>query len=584
MFSADGKVSKTLYFYVFWNLVKVFLLASGVIAGIMSFGGLLKQLTGNGLSLPQVIQMLGYAMPAMQTYSLPIAALFATTVVYGRLSADNEVTAVRAAGIGLGPLGMGLPALVGGVIVAILALVLLSFVVPSLTLKIERTVVSNLGQIVVNRIQQQHQVHLAQAGAQPMTIFAQNAWLEPTDPKEPETQVVTMTGVSIVNYAKATDDRKLQVPEEFYIAKQAQVYIRQAPPEADEQESTVQMRGTLADGMKFPRQVTDRQDAALQGGVRTQTFGPFPLQSPLRENTKFMDIRHLQYLQDHPEKSQRMRDSLADLIRNDQQRDYLDGIRKQLTTMGQVQFQTAAGERYTLRSGTLPPRLDKFRLVLGSAPQPSGQPPETVRLIQTRGGDLPSIESDANEARMRVYPDNEAGKFSITMELQDAVVKVNDEQSARDSFERSFTVPMPQNIKAISNRTVSAYLRRSDLPPGDARLLIRNLMKQNNSVISEMHSRISFGLSCIVLTLVGYGLGVVTRSGNYLNAFAVSVVPAIISIVLIVTGQHICENVPPDLNPLKFHNPLHLGLVIIWAGNVIVLGLAIVILTKLRRM
>jgi len=583
MFSADGKVSKTLYFYVFWNLVKVFGLASAVIAGIMSFGGLLKQLTGNGLSLGQVVQMLGYAMPAMQTYSLPIAALFATTVVYGRLAADNEVTAVRAAGISLGPLGMGLPALVGGVLVSILALFLLNFIVPSLTLKMERTVVSNLGQIVVNRIQQQHQVHLAQAGAQPMTIFAQNAWLEPTQADEPETQIVTMTGVSIVNYAKATDERKLQVPEEFYIAKQARVYIRQAPPEADEEESPVQMRGTLTDGMKFPRQVTDRQDAALQGGVKTQTFGPFPLQSPLRENTKFMDIRHLQYLQDHPEKSQRMRDSLADLIRNDQQRDYLESIRKQLVTMGQVQFLTASGERYSLRAGTLPPRIDRFRLILGSTPAPTGPQPETVRLIQTRGGDLPSIESDANEARMRVYPDDDTGKFSITMELQDAVVKVNDEQSARDSFERSFTVPMPENIKAISSRTVSAYLTRSDLPPADARLLIRNLMKQNNSVISEMHSRISFGLSCIVLTLVGYGLGVVTRSGNYLNAFAVSVVPAIISIVLIVTGQHICENIPPEMNPLKFHNPLHLGLVVIWSGNVIVLGLAIVILTKLRR-
>lgn len=580
-------LSKTLFFYVFWNLVKVFGLASAVIAGIMSFGGLLKPLMDNGLSLGQVARMLAYAMPAMTTYSYPIAALFATTVVYGRLASDNEVTAVRAAGISLGPLGLGFPALVGGVIVSIMSLFFLSFVVPAATLRVERTVVSNLGQVVVNRITQQHQVHLVQSGAQPMTIFARSAWLEPAEADSPETQVVTMDGVSIVNYAKATGPKALQIPEEFYVAKQARAYIRQpVPNESEGDEAPVQMRATMSDGMKFPRETTGGQDAKIQGGVRTQQFGPFPLQSPLRENTKFMDIRHLQDLQQHPEKSQRMQDSLADLIRNDQQRDYLDSIRRQLLTVGTVQFRTVTGEQYTLVLGTMPPSMDRLRLILSTAPtsaDANGARAESVQLIQTRGGDLPSITSIAHEARLRVFPETDEGKFSITVELQDAVVRVGSDESARDSFERSFTVPMPDGIRDIATRTVKSYRERKDLPAADARLLIRNEMKQYNSVVSEMHSRISFALSCIVLTLVGYGLGVMFKSGNYLNAFAVSVVPAIVSIVLIVTGQHICENIPPDINPLKFHDPLHLGLVTIWTGNVLVLAIAIGLLARLRR-
>ncbi|HEY0007329.1 MAG TPA: LptF/LptG family permease, partial [Tepidisphaeraceae bacterium] len=132
-------MSKTLFLYVFKNLLSVFLLASGVIAGIMSFGGLLRPLTETGLDVSQVGQMLSFAMPAMTTYSYPIAALFATTVVYGRLASDNEVTAVRAAGISLGPLGLGFPALVLGLIVATCSLLLLSFVVPWATLKMEKT-------------------------------------------------------------------------------------------------------------------------------------------------------------------------------------------------------------------------------------------------------------------------------------------------------------------------------------------------------------------------------------------------------------------------------------------------------------
>src|SRR5437868_4871505 len=120
-------MSRTLFWYIFKDLLRVFFLTSGALAGIMSFGGLLRPLTEHGLDIGQVVRMLSYFMPAMTTYSLPIAALFATTMVYGRLSADNEVTACRAAGIS--HLAMALPALVLGLLVALFSLLLLCFIV-----------------------------------------------------------------------------------------------------------------------------------------------------------------------------------------------------------------------------------------------------------------------------------------------------------------------------------------------------------------------------------------------------------------------------------------------------------------------
>src|SRR5688572_17295528 len=121
-------MSRTLFRYIFWDLLKIFGLASGVLAGIMSFGGLLRPLTEHGLDASQAVRMLSYFMPAMSTYSLPIAALFAAPMVYGRLSADNELTACRAAGISF--LAMGLPALMLGLFVSIASLLCLCFVVP----------------------------------------------------------------------------------------------------------------------------------------------------------------------------------------------------------------------------------------------------------------------------------------------------------------------------------------------------------------------------------------------------------------------------------------------------------------------
>src|SRR3954451_4686007 len=141
-------MSRTLFWYIFRDLIRIFLLTSGALAGIMSFGGLLRPLTEHGLDAGQAAKMLSYFMPAMTTYSLPIAALFATTMVYGRLSADNEIVACRAAGIS--HLAMALPALVLGLTVATFSLLLLCFIVPAFMLRAEKVVFSNVAQIVAN--------------------------------------------------------------------------------------------------------------------------------------------------------------------------------------------------------------------------------------------------------------------------------------------------------------------------------------------------------------------------------------------------------------------------------------------------
>src|SRR5215218_8247821 len=118
-------MSKTLFWYLLKDLLRIFLLASATLAGIMSFGALLRPLTQHGLDAAQVGMILSYFSPAMTTYSLPIAALFATTIVYGRVSADNELTACRASGIS--HMSIALPALALGLFVALFSLLMLSF-------------------------------------------------------------------------------------------------------------------------------------------------------------------------------------------------------------------------------------------------------------------------------------------------------------------------------------------------------------------------------------------------------------------------------------------------------------------------
>ena len=52
-----------------------------------------------------------YVIPGSLPYTVPVSLLFAVTVVYGRLAADNEVIAVKTAGLSAmdGPLAGALP-------------------------------------------------------------------------------------------------------------------------------------------------------------------------------------------------------------------------------------------------------------------------------------------------------------------------------------------------------------------------------------------------------------------------------------------------------------------------------------------
>src|SRR5919112_2266690 len=167
------RISFTLSRYIFIDMLRIFLIASGALAGIMSFGGLLRPLTQQGLDSTQVGQLLTYFTPAMTAYSFPIAALFATTMVYGRLSADNELTACRAAGISL--LSVAIPAFLLGSLVVLTSFLFLSFVVPAFTLKAEKVIYSNIAKVIASKIDRAHQLSFGQT----YTIFAQDAYLPP---------------------------------------------------------------------------------------------------------------------------------------------------------------------------------------------------------------------------------------------------------------------------------------------------------------------------------------------------------------------------------------------------------------------
>jgi lipopolysaccharide export LptBFGC system permease protein LptF len=567
-------MSRTLFWYVFKDLFRIFFLACAALAGIMSFGGLLRPIYEQGLNAAQVGKLLAYFMPAMTTYSLPIAALFATTMVYGRLSADNEITACRAAGIPLGPFGMALPAMVMGLILALVSLLLLCFIVPIFWLKIENVLYSNLAEVVANQIHRTHQIRFDHSNTS-LTVYAQDAEVLPVERDRPREQRVRLIAPTIVTY-DSSDKNRPPVPEEFYMARTATAVIRQ--PSDD---SNVLLYASLEGGMRFPRRTTGRQKQSVQVSVGQTNFGPIALPSPIKENTKFLDIFRLQRLLARPELGRRVRTVLGEFIRAEQEELYLQTLERELSAdpSGTATFE-AGPEEYLLQRGSATLRLERRRLVLMAAPD-GGAP---VRLIQRRQGREVVLDASAREVRIRCFAMPDDDRIDVEIEMLDCTVGTGgDEPTARPNFTRPFSVPMPQAVVAALGRTSQDYLQSGRFSGHQQQRLYREVKKIENSIVGELNARASFGVSCFILVMVGCALGMMFRSGNFLSAFALSVVPALLCIALIVTGQHTCENVPWTIQPGDWNNPLPYGLALIWSGNAAVAVIATVLLWRLQR-
>ena len=98
--------------------------------------GFSVQLLHKGLDVPSLFSVLPYMALYTFPHSLPSSLLAATVMTYGRLSADNEITAIRIAGIHLHSIVT--PIVITGVIFSILTLYLNAEVLPRSYFKVRQ--------------------------------------------------------------------------------------------------------------------------------------------------------------------------------------------------------------------------------------------------------------------------------------------------------------------------------------------------------------------------------------------------------------------------------------------------------------
>ena len=94
---------KILSRYLLAAFVQTFAMSMLVISFVVSIGALVKMtsIIARGVPWQPVIEVLLLSLPRVATYSIPMSVMVAAALVFGRLSADQEVTAMKACGISI---------------------------------------------------------------------------------------------------------------------------------------------------------------------------------------------------------------------------------------------------------------------------------------------------------------------------------------------------------------------------------------------------------------------------------------------------------------------------------------------------
>ncbi|HEY1067073.1 MAG TPA: LptF/LptG family permease [Pirellulales bacterium] len=140
----------TLTRYILGQLAVVTLTALGLLTALVFCGFVYQEAKDQGLSPPQILRIMPYLLPETMRFSLPAAVLFAACLVYGRLAATNEITAVKS--LGVHPLRVVAPSLILSLGLSAVAFWLNDLAVSWGRIGIERVIVEEIDEIVLGML------------------------------------------------------------------------------------------------------------------------------------------------------------------------------------------------------------------------------------------------------------------------------------------------------------------------------------------------------------------------------------------------------------------------------------------------
>jgi lipopolysaccharide export LptBFGC system permease protein LptF len=543
-----------LHRYIFRELFRVFLLAVVALTLILSLGSILQPVQEYGVGPGQVLHLMGYFLPITLTFVLPMAALFAGALVYGRFASDSELDACRASGISL--LRLVYPGLALAIIVAIANLMLSFYVMPVFIHRAEKSLKTDAKKILFRNIERKRYYELPPDYR--YLIYADQSDL----------QSDTLSGV-IVTEMKDNEIKNI------YTAEIAKVKFN-----PHEKFNEVQILAYKSNQMGVG------SEAGAEWGSLTTEFGAL-----LTDEIKFKKIDEMRKIKADPMSfdpiARLARETYAQLIMELLVQDIKTSIART------AEHREASPERADGDRG--------FYELLGK--------PNSVKFIAGRcSATNEEIElSDVNDVVVEEYRTKdrqpirtlrcekatlniEGDKLSptLTMDIYNAKEAGSGELIMRPIIS-NLSLPRAVDVTADQFKTESGSLKVNKLATELSQLPVTMTSKNLQSLQSrlqheieyslvrikaEMNTRLVFGAGCIPMILIGIGLGIMKKGGHLLSAFGASCVPAAMLIVCIISGENLVKSHGLQSVP---------GVALMWGGLVFLIILTLILYRQLLK-
>jgi len=135
--------------YILWDVLKLFSLTAFALTLVISLGLVGQQLIMEGIGWLAVIKLLPFICLIALQFSLPATLLFSVCCVFGRISADNEIVALKSAGIS--PLKIIRPMVLLGLLLSIPAVWINDMAVSWGKPGMERVILRSVEEVLYNR-------------------------------------------------------------------------------------------------------------------------------------------------------------------------------------------------------------------------------------------------------------------------------------------------------------------------------------------------------------------------------------------------------------------------------------------------
>ncbi len=512
----------TLHRYIFRELLRVFILATVGLTLILSLGGILRPVQEYGVGPQQVVHILLYFMPITLTFVLPMAALFASALTYGRFASDNEFDACRASGIGISTLVY--PGFVLAVLVAIANLLLSFHVMPYFVHLAEKSLKADAKQILFRNIQRRGFYSPPTDGRRQYLIYADHA----------DWRTDTLFGIVVVQ-AESQRVKRIITSE---------VTRAQIDPHDRFNEVHLTTYNT--------RQMGEADD--LWGEIGTASFKR-EFGSLLGDDIKFKRIREMKQIRNDlmlfDPIARMARETYAQLATEMLARDIRDKL-----AASQAGSYGLQGDPHSVRFFAAGCALEEQTCI-------TLMPPILVEQYDSASGErLRRMRCEKAEIRV----EQDAREPILSLDLHSARVEETGQLHVRPIIKN---LVLPEQMKQrLTNGPILQVIAPDSMAsvlgaePGpilakQQRALVKEITDTLVDIKAEINSRLVFGLGCIPMILIGIGLGVIQRGGHLLSAFGASCLPAAVLIIAIISGKNITENVGA-------HGPS--GILLMWGG------------------